>query len=76
MTTPDIDAIVRGLSEDEKDRLIYGRRDWRADRWQDHCGDPNCDHCTGLIPDAEPQRLSAEDQALRQHILKDQTHAD
>ena len=35
------------LSSGERDRLLAGRRDWRDDDWQDHCGDPFCESCTG-----------------------------
>lgn len=44
-------------SEDELNRLKAGRRDWRAQDWQDHCGDPNCEDCDGLIPEGSPRLL-------------------
>lgn len=72
MTMPDAAEIARGLSESERRRLIYGRRDWREADWQDHCGEVDCSMCDGaLIPDPEPQRLSSEDAAVRAELLKD-----
>jgi hypothetical protein len=65
----DVEAIVRGLSEGERARLAFGRRDWRDNAWQDHCGDIECEHCSGLSPDPEPHRLSQRDQAVRQSLL-------
>lgn len=72
MTTPSKAAIERAneiaenLTEGEKSRLLMGRTDWREDDWQDHCGDPNCDHCTGWVDqNVNPNRLSEHDQALR-----------
>lgn len=38
------------MSEGERLRFAAGRRDWRDEKWQDHCGDPNCSQCTGFIP--------------------------
>lgn len=64
MTDPQ--AIAARLSEGERLRLLMGRTDWRDADWQDHCGDPNCDHCTGWTDQhVAPNLLSAEDQAVR-----------
>ncbi len=61
-----MDVETRGLSENEKRRLLDGRLDWREDDWQDHCGDLECVMCDGaLIPDGWPLKLSPEDQAVR-----------
>jgi hypothetical protein len=42
------------MSPDERRRWDQGRQGWQADAWQDHCGDPDCDHpgncCSGEIP--------------------------
>lgn len=73
MTKQDIARVAAGLTIGEVDRLTYGRLDWRAGSWQDHCGDPSCDLCTGLIPDAEPHRLPDADKALRDHILREKS---
>ena len=60
------EEIAAGLSENERLRLIMGRTDWRDADWQDHCGDPCCDHCTGWIDQhVAPNLLSAEDKAVR-----------
>lgn len=72
MTSPDLEAIVSELTEGERERLLFGRLDWRAGDWQDHCGDPNCEDCSGLIPDPEPRRLSAQDQQVRAYLQKEQ----
>jgi hypothetical protein len=68
MTEQTPEQIAAGLSEGERDRLLYGRLDWRDSNWQDHCGDLNCDHCTGYIPDPTPLRLPPKDQALRMAV--------
>ena len=65
----DLVEKVAALTGGERARLMYGRLDWRDSDWQDHCGDPNCDHCTGYIPDPEPRRLSPQDAALRGLLL-------
>ena len=39
-----------GMTADEARRAEAGREDWRADSWQDHCGNPDCEQCTGDIP--------------------------
>jgi len=58
--------IVAGLSEGERNRLLMGRTDWRDEDWEDHCGDPNCDHCTGWVDQhVAPNYLSDEDKAVR-----------
>lgn len=73
MTTDDIDAVIAGLMAPERAMLLYGRPDWRADDWQDHCGDPNCRQCDGAwIPYPEPRRLSPEDAALRVRLQEQQ----
>jgi len=71
----DIAKIPEGLSDRARDRLIYGRLDWRDSDWQDHCGDLDCDDCSGYIPDAEPHRLSEKDKAVRNHIIKESPNA-
>jgi hypothetical protein len=37
------------MSSEEERRYYQGRRDWREQRWQDHCGDEDCERCTGYI---------------------------
>ena len=66
----DIDGIIAGMSEAEKSRLIHGRHDWRDDDWQDHCGDPNCEHCDGATWDQHisPNWLSDTDKAVRARL--------
>lgn len=67
-------AIAAWLSDDERDRLLHGRPDWRETDWQDHCGVPNCEYCEGaLVPEPDPNRLSDEDKAVRA-ILQEQEH--
>lgn len=66
------EQIAAGLSKGERDRLWEGRTDWRDSDWQDHCGDPNCDHCTGFTDThINPNALSEQDKAVRA-ILKEQ----
>ena len=69
--THDLEHIADGLTDGERSRLSYGRLDWRDDEWQDHCGDPSCEICPGLIPDPAPHRLSDADQAVRALISKE-----
>lgn len=38
------------MSEAEIARWEAGRDDWPDDRWQDHCGAPDCDYCSGEVP--------------------------
>lgn len=71
---PDPDNVRRvadGLTEGEARRLIDGRTDWRDEDWQDHCGDPQCEDCTGWSDThIAPSRLSPEDQILRTYLLE------
>lgn len=64
----DVARIAAGLSEGEKQRLLAGRYDWRENMWQDHCGDIDCEMCSGLIPDGRPNSLSPADKAVRSHL--------
>lgn len=74
------EEIAAGLTDGERRRLIMGRTDWREDQWQDHCGDPNCEHCTGFVDDhVNPNWLSEDDKAVRALIaacLKAKEQAD
>lgn len=66
--------IARSMSDGERHRLLMGRTDWRDADWQDHCGDPNCDHCTGWVDlHVAPNSLSTEDRAVRA-ILQEQSN--
>ena len=70
---PDVPAICAGLEPTERDRLIYGRTDWRMADWQDHCGDVGCPMCEGaIIPEPAPHLLSIEDPAVRDPLRKEQ----
>lgn len=65
----DVAKIARGLSEDEIARLLTGRPDWRDADWQDHCGNSECERCTGLIDtQIAPNALSDADKALREYL--------
>ena len=61
-------ARALALSEEERDRLLQRRYDWRESEWQDHCGVVECPECDGDIPSSD--RLNPEDEALRQFILE------
>lgn len=68
------EEIAVGLTDGERRRLLMGRTDWRDADWQDHCGDPNCGHCTGFVDDhVAPNRLSEGDKAVRS-ILEGNPH--
>lgn len=47
------------MSEAEERRWLQGRYDWEDERWQDHCGDPECEHCTGYIEQHDNARAAA-----------------
>lgn len=64
----EVEAVVSGLSEGERQRLLDGRTDWRDEDWQDHCGDVDCEYCHGYIPDGRPNLLSPADLAVRAHL--------
>lgn len=69
MTDPK--QIAAQLSEGERLRLLMGRTDWRDADWQDHCGDPNCDHCAGWTDlHVAPNLLSDADKAVRALLEK------
>lgn len=41
-----IELLPRGdMTAMELARFRAGRDDWADDRWQDHCGDPDCEIC-------------------------------
>lgn len=45
----EVQTLIPAMSEDERQRWDAGRHDWEEGHWQDHCGDPDCEHCTGFI---------------------------
>ena len=70
-----VEQIAAGLSDGARERLRMGRTDWRDSDWEDHCGDLNCDDCTGFTDThINPNALSEQDKAVRA-ILKEQDDA-
>lgn len=68
------DAVPEFKSDKERERWRAGRYDWEDERWQDHCGDIDCENCTGLIPDGSElirlRRQSAELRAENERLLE------
>lgn len=66
------ERVAKGLTDGEKSRLLMGRTDWREDDWEDHCGDFECEHCSGWVDQhVAPNLLSPEDKAVRAILSKE-----
>ena len=55
------------MTQNESDRYFAGRYDWSEKDWQDHCGDFDCPHCDGEIPDGNPVVAEARKRLHRDH---------